>query len=81
MGHTLPHEPQLLLSVCTSVQELLQYSWPLGQLVHFPFQQYRPLAPEQYVPQLPQLLESVSVLTQALPHQVVPVGHWQTPLV
>ena len=39
-----------------------------------------PLAPEQYVPHAPQLLLSVCVLTQALPHQVVPVGHWQTPL-
>jgi len=81
VGHTLPHAPQLLLSVCTVVHELLQYSWPFAQLVHFPFQQYMPLAPEQYVPQLPQLLESVCVLTQELPHQVVPVGHWQTPLV
>ncbi len=40
-----------------------------------------PLAPEQYVPHEPQLLLSVCVLTQALPHHVWPLGHWQTPLV
>jgi hypothetical protein len=41
-------------------------------------EQERP--PEQELPQAPQLVELVWVLTQELPHQVCPVGHTQEPL-
>jgi hypothetical protein len=35
---------------------------------------------EHFVPHCPQLLKSDWVLTQALPHSVVPAGHTQAPL-
>src|SRR3954453_12037113 len=31
VGHTFPHEPQLFLSLTTSLQTPLQNFWPLGQ--------------------------------------------------
>jgi hypothetical protein len=78
LAHGLPHEPQLLLSVCVSTQAPLQYDLPFEQVVQCPPQQNMP--PEHERPHEPQLVLSDSVLTQALPQRVWPVGHWQTPL-
>jgi len=66
-AHAVPHEPQFLVSVWVSTHDPLQLTWPLLQLeVQTPLE-HTSVAP-QTLPQLPQLLGSVLVSEQALPH-------------
>jgi hypothetical protein len=60
----VPQAPQLVLLVCRLTQTPLHAFCPLGQL-QLPPEQTRP--PWQTLPQLPQLLRSVLVLTHWLP--------------
>ena len=91
--HIVPHEPQLRLSVDVSTHELkllpkklvvqevrplLQTTLPASPVAHVPPEQTA--LPPQRLPQEPQLLLSVCVLTQALPHCVSPAPHEQLPL-
>lgn len=84
--HTLPHPPQLFLSVVVSKQPV---GAPCGHAV--PLEHESPhVLPEQVgvpggvpagqaLPQLPQCDALVAVLTQAPPHSVVPPVHTQLP--
>jgi hypothetical protein len=74
----LSHSPQLLGSVASNAQPVVQVTCDVGQ-VHTPASQLAPGL--QTFPQLPQLNSSVARSTQA-PPQVsgVAVGHEQTPL-
>ncbi|GAC1349631.1 MAG: hypothetical protein NVSMB27_24570 [Ktedonobacteraceae bacterium] len=64
-GHTLPQDPQLLVSVCVFKQVPLQTVGAVGGQTHAPFTQLAPTA--HVLPQEPQLLVSVSRSTQLLP--------------
>jgi hypothetical protein len=84
-GHTVPHEPQLRLSVCNLAHVVMlpkknmdvQDVVPPGQPLHIPLVHSCP--PGQLLPQPPQLLLSVCVLVQLLPHIESPVGQLQVP--
>jgi hypothetical protein len=88
----VPHEPQLRLSVDVSTHELkllpknaivhavnpLLHTMPPSLVAHVPPE--HTALPLQRLPQEPQLLLSVCVLTQALPHCVSPAPQEQLPL-
>jgi hypothetical protein len=84
-GQTVPHDPQLRLSVFRSEQVvvlpknvmLVQAVLPPVQPPHVPFVHCWP--PGQRLPQEPQLLLSVCVLVHALLHIVSPVEHVHIP--
>lgn len=67
VGQTLPHLPQLLLSLDTSVHELSQHSSPTSQ--QLPLQQTTaaPVILKQRLPQVPQFLGSVFRLVHMPP--------------
>jgi hypothetical protein len=60
--HTVPHAPQLPLSVCSSTHVLPQTTWPAGH-VHLP--ETHVWSAAQAVPHAPQLLGFEFVSTQA----------------
>ena len=67
LAHVFVQKPQWLGSVLVLIQAPLQLVVPLGQPVpQLPFAQVWPEA--QTLPQAPQLLLSVWVFTQAVPH-------------
>jgi hypothetical protein len=85
-GQTLPQAPQFWGLVAVLVSQpsaglLLQSAKPALQATSWqvpPLQAPVPLAKLHWWPQAPQLLTSVSRLTQVLPQAVWPEGHWVT---
>jgi hypothetical protein len=72
--HTFPHMLQFIASLKVSTQAPPQSVKPLAQFTaHAEFEHTCPLG--QGFAQPPQLLESIVVLTQAVPHFVVPPEH------
>jgi hypothetical protein len=67
----LPHAPQFIASETVTTHWLLQFVVPFGQVtVQTPLEQTLP--PLQVLAQAPQLLLSLCLLTQALPHSERP---------
>jgi hypothetical protein len=96
MPQTLPHAPQLLVSVCVSMHAPPQQLEPEGHAAPVLPQEHTPetqiSSPGQTLPTVPQLLRSVCVLTQRkLPASLthvsptmhaakLPHAHWGAPL-
>jgi hypothetical protein len=72
---TVPHAPQLALSLCVSMHDFPHSVVPVAQLVeHAPFEHTCP--PVQAVPHAPQFDGSYCVLVQLPEHCVCEPGHW-----
>jgi hypothetical protein len=90
-AQTVPHEPQLRLSVDVSTHEVLLPPKPMNVHAVSPLLHTMPASPDAHlplehtalplhrVPQEPQLLLSVCALTHALPHCVSPAPHAHVP--
>ena len=73
VAHAFPHALQLLISVAVSTQLLLQrVGIAAGQLATQFEPEHTGVPPLQACPQVPQLLPSFVVLTQAPPHRLYP---------
>lgn len=78
VAHALPHDPQLMGSVCLLTHAPEQTDWPDGQLcTHAPVAQLTlpPAGDWQAIPQLPQLSTSLEVFTHWVPHFANPALH------
>jgi hypothetical protein len=76
MGHALPQEPQLALSVCSSTQAAPQAVRPAG---HTQAPPTHDCAAEQAFPHVPQLSRSVAVFRHTPLHAVCPAAQAHTP--
>ena len=77
----IPQALQFIASVWRSTQALEQLVWPVAQpAAHAPLAQTG-VAPEQAVPQPPQLAGSVCTFTHFPPQSIVPDGQAQLPFV
>ncbi len=84
VGHTFPHEPQLLLSTCVSAQNRLVPASPVLEPMHVvsPVAQSSEHAPAEHTwpagqarPHMPQLNRSVAVIVHSPPHATCGEGH------